>query len=198
MRVAVIGGGINGAGIAWELARKDYQVTLFDKGRCGAQTSSKTTKMIHGGIRYLENMHFRLVRESLRDRAWLIEHLSQLVQPIEIVIPVYADSPRSRFTIRTGLILYDRLAGRVEGHALGLEGGRSEATASAAASASGTGRSTTSRSCAPSSPPPPAKGRPFARRRRCSACNTARTAGWCGRRVTSRRTTSSSTPPGRG
>ena len=112
MRVAVIGGGINGAGIAWELARKDYQVTLFEKGRCGAQTSSKTTKMIHGGIRYLENMHFRLVRESLRDRAWLIEHLPQLVQPIEIIIPVYSDSPRSRFTIRAGLILYDRLAGR--------------------------------------------------------------------------------------
>jgi glycerol-3-phosphate dehydrogenase len=112
VRVAVIGGGINGAGIAWELARKDYQVTLFDKGRCGAQTSSKTTKMIHGGIRYLENMHVRLVRESLRDRAWLLDHLPQLVHPIEILIPVYADSPRSCFTIRIGLILYDLLAGR--------------------------------------------------------------------------------------
>jgi glycerol-3-phosphate dehydrogenase len=112
VRVAVIGGGINGAGIAWELARKDYQVTLFDKGRCGAQTSSKTTKMIHGGIRYLENLHFRLVRESLRDRAWLLEQLPQLVRPIEILVPIYADSPRSRLTIRAGLILYDLLAGR--------------------------------------------------------------------------------------
>ena len=112
VRVAVIGGGINGAGIAWELARKDYQVTLFDKGRCGAQTSSKTTKMIHGGIRYLENLHFGLVRESLRDRAWLLEMLPQLVKPIEILIPVYADSPRSRLKLRAGLILYDRLAGR--------------------------------------------------------------------------------------
>jgi glycerol-3-phosphate dehydrogenase len=112
VRVAVIGGGINGAGIAWELARKDYEVTLFDKGRCGAQTSSKTTKMIHGGIRYLENLHFRLVRESLRDRAWLLEHLPQLVRPIEILLPIYGDSPRSRPVIRTGLILYDLLAGR--------------------------------------------------------------------------------------
>jgi glycerol-3-phosphate dehydrogenase len=112
VRVAVIGGGINGAGIAWELARKDYQVTLFDKGRCGAQTSSKTTKMIHGGIRYLENLHIRLVRESLRERAWLLEHLPQLVKPIEIVLPIYADSPRSRLMIRAGLILYDLLAGR--------------------------------------------------------------------------------------
>jgi len=112
VRIAVIGGGINGAGIAWELARKDYQVTLFDKGRCGAQTSSKTTKMIHGGIRYLEHLHFRLVREALRDRAWLLEQLPQLVKPLEILLPVYDDSPRSRLAIRAGLVLYDLLAGR--------------------------------------------------------------------------------------
>src|SRR5438270_4670960 len=112
VRLAVIGGGINGAGIAWELARRDYGVTLFEKGRCGAQTSSATTKMIHGGIRYLERFHFGLVRESLRDRAWLLEHLPSLVKPIEILLPVYDDSPRSRFTIRVGLTLYDVLAGR--------------------------------------------------------------------------------------
>jgi glycerol-3-phosphate dehydrogenase len=112
VRLAVIGGGINGAGIAWELARRDYDVTLFEKGRCGAQTSSATTKMIHGGIRYLERCHFGLVRESLRDRAWLLEHLPSLVKPIEILLPVYDDSPRSRFTIRAGLTLYDLLAGR--------------------------------------------------------------------------------------
>ena len=112
MRLAVIGGGINGAGIAWELARRDYEVTLFEKGRCGAQTSSATTKMIHGGLRYLERFHFGLVRESLRDRAWLLEHLPSLVKRIEIVLPVYDDSPRSRFTIRAGLTLYDVLAGR--------------------------------------------------------------------------------------
>jgi glycerol-3-phosphate dehydrogenase len=111
VRIAVIGGGINGAGIAWELARRDYDVTLFEKGRCGAQTSSATTKMIHGGIRYLENLHFALVRESLRDRAWLLEHLPSLVKPIEILLPVYDDSPRSRLTIRAGLTLYDLLAG---------------------------------------------------------------------------------------
>ena len=112
MRLAVIGGGINGAGIAWELARRGYDVTLFEKGRCGAQTSSATTKMIHGGIRYLERFHFGLVRESLRDRAWLLEHLPSLVKPVEILLPVYDDSPRSRFTIRVGLTLYDVLAGR--------------------------------------------------------------------------------------
>jgi glycerol-3-phosphate dehydrogenase len=112
VRVAVIGGGINGAGIAWELVRKGYDVTLFEKGRCGEQTSSATTKLIHGGLRYLEGLHVALVRESLRERAWLLDHLPQLVHPIEFLLPIYRDSPRSRFTIRIGLTLYDLLAGR--------------------------------------------------------------------------------------
>ena len=116
MRIAVIGGGINGAGITWELARKGYEVTLFERGRCGAQTSSATTKMIHGGLRYLEALHVGLVRESLRDRAWLLEHLPELVKPIEILLPIYKDSPRSRFEIKVGLILYDLLAGRANIH----------------------------------------------------------------------------------
>jgi glycerol-3-phosphate dehydrogenase len=111
-RIAVIGGGINGAGITWELARKDYDVVLFEKGAAGAQTSSATTKMIHGGVRYLEGLHFGLVHEALRDRAWLLEHIPQLVHPIEILLPIYADSPRSRIEIRVGLLLYDLLAGR--------------------------------------------------------------------------------------
>lgn len=111
-RIVVVGGGINGAGSAWELVRRGYEVVLFEKGLCGAQTSSATTKMIHGGLRYLERMHFGLVRESLRERAWLLEHLPELVKPIEILLPVYADSPRSRATLKAGLLLYDALAGR--------------------------------------------------------------------------------------
>jgi glycerol-3-phosphate dehydrogenase len=109
-RIAVIGGGINGAGIAWELARRDYEVVVFEKGVCGAQTSSATTKMIHGGLRYLEHLHFKLVRESLRERAWLLENAPDLVQPLEIILPVYDDGPRGMAKIRTGLVLYDRLA----------------------------------------------------------------------------------------
>lgn len=108
----MVGGGINGAGVAWELVRKGYNVTLFERGRCGGETSSATTKMIHGGLRYLERFQIGLVRESLRDRAWLLEHLPQLVKPIEIVLPIYDDSPRSRFAIHMGLTLYDLLAGR--------------------------------------------------------------------------------------
>lgn len=110
--IAVIGGGINGCGIAWELARRGYSVALYEKGTCGAQTSSATTKMIHGGLRYLERMHVGLVRESLRERTWLLRHLPELVKPLEVMLPVYEDSPRSRITIRTGLLLYDALAGR--------------------------------------------------------------------------------------
>lgn len=110
-RIAVIGGGINGAGVTWELARRGYDVTLFEKGTCGAQTSSATTKMIHGGLRYLEHLHFSLVRESLRERAWLLKNAPALVKPLEILLPVYEDSPRSRSAIKVGLTMYDRLAG---------------------------------------------------------------------------------------
>jgi glycerol-3-phosphate dehydrogenase len=110
-RVAVVGGGINGAGIAWELARRNYEVVLYEKGEAGAQTSSATTKMVHGGLRYLERMHVGLVRESLRERARLLEAVPQLVKPLEILLPVYRDSPRSRFTIRLGLTMYDALSG---------------------------------------------------------------------------------------
>ncbi|HEY0159214.1 MAG TPA: glycerol-3-phosphate dehydrogenase/oxidase [Thermoanaerobaculia bacterium] len=109
-RIAVIGGGINGAGATWELARRGYDVVLFEKGVCGAQTSSATTKMIHGGLRYLEHLHFGLVRESLRERAWLLEHAPALVKPLQILLPLYGDSPRGKAVVRLGLVLYDRLA----------------------------------------------------------------------------------------
>jgi len=111
-RIAVVGGGINGAGVAWELARRGYDVVLFEKGICGAQTSSATTKMIHGGLRYLEQLRFGLVRESLRERAWLLERIPELVKPLEILVPIYEDSPRSRRMVKLGLLLYDTLAGR--------------------------------------------------------------------------------------
>jgi glycerol-3-phosphate dehydrogenase len=111
VRIAVVGGGINGAGIAWELVRRGYGVVLFDRGRFGAQTSSATTKMIHGGLRYLEGLHVGLVREALRERGWLLTHLPELVKKLRILLPIYGDSPRSRATIAAGLTLYDLLAG---------------------------------------------------------------------------------------
>src|SRR4051812_1318086 len=96
VRIAVVGGGINGSGVAWELARRDYDVTLFEKGVCGAQTSASPTKLIHGGIRSLERGPLGLVREALRERAWLLEPLPHLVHPLEFLLPVYDDSPRLR------------------------------------------------------------------------------------------------------
>jgi glycerol-3-phosphate dehydrogenase len=112
VRIAVVGGGINGLGVAWELARRDYDVTLLEKGLCGAQTSANTTKLIHGGIRYLERGHLGLVREALQERAWLLEHVPELVHELEFLLPVYDDSPRMRATLSLGLTLYDALAGR--------------------------------------------------------------------------------------
>lgn len=112
MRIAVIGGGINGAGIAWELTRRGDQVVLFEKNEFGAATSSRTTKMIHGGLRYLEYFDFALVHEALLDRAFLLEHIPDLVKPLALLIPVYADSPRPAWMVQAGLTMYDILAGR--------------------------------------------------------------------------------------
>jgi glycerol-3-phosphate dehydrogenase len=109
--IAIVGGGINGCGIAWELARRGYAVTLFERGACGAETSSATTKLIHGGIRYLEHLDVGLVREALRERAWLLKKLPALVKPIEITLPLYDDSTRRAAILRAGLTLYDLLAG---------------------------------------------------------------------------------------
>lgn len=108
----MIGGGINGAGIAWELVRRGYDVTLFEKREFGWATSSRTTKMIHGGLRYLEQGHLGLVRESLEERAWLVRHLPSLVRPLRLVFPIYGGATRPRWMIGAGLALYDRLGGR--------------------------------------------------------------------------------------
>ncbi|MBM5808592.1 MAG: FAD-dependent oxidoreductase, partial [Cyanobacteria bacterium M_surface_9_m1_291] len=71
-QVAVVGGGINGLCIAWQLSKRGWAVELFERGRCLTQTSSASTKLLHGGLRYLEQGHLALVAESLRERArWL-------------------------------------------------------------------------------------------------------------------------------
>ena len=85
---------------------------LAEKHDFASGTTSRATRIIHGGLRYMEHGEIGLVRESLRERGWLIKHAPELVQPIEILLPVYDDSPRSRLEIRIGLVLYDLLAGR--------------------------------------------------------------------------------------
>lgn len=110
--VAVVGGGINGAGVARESAYLGYRTLLLEKDDFAQATSSQSTKMIHGGIRYLETGDFHLVWESLRERRILLQIAPHLVKPFEIVIPTYDSSPRPPWLVRLGTIIYDLLAGR--------------------------------------------------------------------------------------
>lgn len=108
--VLIIGGGINGAGIARDLAMRGLRIALVEKGDFASGTSSASTKLIHGGVRYLERFDFRLVFESCRERRILQLIAPHLVRPIPFLIPVYSDGPRALPTIRAGMTLYDLLA----------------------------------------------------------------------------------------
>jgi len=111
MTVGVVGGGINGVMSAWALARRGCQVTLFERGELMGETSSSSTKLLHGGIRYLETGQFALVREALRERRWWLDRAPHLAHPLRMLIPVYTRSRRGRWKVRCGLALYDLLAG---------------------------------------------------------------------------------------
>lgn len=108
--VIVIGGGINGCGIARDAADRGLSVLLLEKEDFGYGCTSASTRLIHGGLRYLEFFDFGLVRESLREREILLKNASHLVKPIEICIPIYKNSDRSFFEIRSGMVLYDLLS----------------------------------------------------------------------------------------
>lgn len=109
--VVVIGGGINGAGIARDLAGRGLTVLLCEKGDLASATSSASTKLIHGGLRYLEHFEFKLVRESLKEREVLLRAAPHIIWPLEFVLPHHA-ALRPRWMIRLGLFLYDMLGGR--------------------------------------------------------------------------------------
>ena len=108
--VIIIGAGINGAGIARDAAMRGLKVLLLDKGEIAGGTSSASTRLIHGGLRYLELFEFRLVRESLREREILLKIAPHLVRPLPIAIPIYKHSRRGLVTIRAGMIAYDLLS----------------------------------------------------------------------------------------
>src|SRR6267142_6451654 len=95
----VIGAGINGAGIARDAAMRGLNVLLLDKGDIGSGTSSWSTRLIHGGLRYLEHGEFGLVRESLREREILLKIAPHLVKPLPILIPVYTNNRRGPWTL---------------------------------------------------------------------------------------------------
>lgn len=109
--MVVIGAGIQGAGVAQAAAAAGYSVLVVEKTAPAAGTSSKSSKLIHGGLRYLETAQFGLVRESLRERALLLRLAPEIVKLKPLHIPIYEDSTRSPFIIRSGLSLYALLAG---------------------------------------------------------------------------------------
>jgi len=108
--VVVIGGGMAGAGVARDLALRGVSVALFEKGDYASGTTSRSSKLIHGGLRYLELFDFALVRESLAERETLRRLAPHLVRPLPFLVPVYGDSARGLIKVRIGLMLYDRLA----------------------------------------------------------------------------------------
>ena len=108
--VIIIGAGINGAGIARDAAMRGLKVLVIEKGEVGSGTSSASTRLIHGGLRYLEHFEFGLVRESLRERETLLRIAPHLVRPLAITIPIYKQSKRGRLMIRAGMIFYDLLS----------------------------------------------------------------------------------------
>ncbi len=106
----VIGAGINGAGVARDAAMRGLKVCVLDKSDVGSGTSSASTRLIHGGLRYLEHGEFGLVRESLRERETLLKIAPHLVKPIPILIPIYKNARRGRLQLRAGMLLYDLLS----------------------------------------------------------------------------------------
>ncbi len=110
--LAVIGGGITGAAVAYDAAARGFSVALLEKGDFGAATSSATSKLIHGGLRYLANAEFGLVRESLRERRTLENIAPNLVYPMPSLIATYAGQGlmNGRQALRAGMILYDILS----------------------------------------------------------------------------------------
>ncbi len=105
----VIGGGMAGAGVARDLVLRGASVALFEKGDFASGTSSKSSKLIHGGLRYLELFDFKLVRESLREKKTLERLAPHLVRPLPFLVPVYGGSKRGLITVRIGMWLYNLL-----------------------------------------------------------------------------------------
>ena len=110
--VVVIGGGVNGAGIARDLSGRGHSVLLLEKADLAQATSSSSSKLIHGGLRYLEHREFRLVREALGEREVLLRTAPHIIWPLRFVLP-HRPEMRPRWMIRLGLFLYDHLARRV-------------------------------------------------------------------------------------
>lgn len=111
MRIAIVGGGINGLACAWYLAQRGQQVELFERGLLMRATSCASSKLLHGGLRYLEHGQFRLVREALRERDRWLQRAAHLARPLQLVIPIYSGAHRPRWQYGLGLLIYQLLSG---------------------------------------------------------------------------------------
>jgi len=109
--IFIVGGGINGAGIARDASGRGLKVILAEKDDLASHTSSASSKLIHGGLRYLEHYEFRLVRESLKERELLMKSAPHLITPLKFILP-YHKAMRPAFILRLGLFLYDHIGGR--------------------------------------------------------------------------------------
>ena len=109
--LAIAGGGINGTGIARDAAGRGLKVLLAEMGDLASHTSSRSTKLVHGGLRYLEHYEFRLVAESLAEREVLLRAAPHIIAPLQFVLP-HEPHLRPAWMIRAGLLLYDHLGGR--------------------------------------------------------------------------------------
>jgi glycerol-3-phosphate dehydrogenase len=107
----VVGAGVNGCGVARDASMRGLRVLLLDKGDISSGTTAASTRLIHGGLRYLEHGEVGLVRESLRERETLLRRVApHLVRPLPMLVPVYAGRRRGRLTIRAGMLVYDLLS----------------------------------------------------------------------------------------
>ncbi|WP_226663095.1 glycerol-3-phosphate dehydrogenase/oxidase [Microbulbifer aggregans] len=109
--VLVVGAGIQGAGVAEALTAAGYRVAILEQEAVASGTSSRSSKLIHGGLRYLESGQFSLVYECLKERKWLLAHKPDLVHMVPFLIPVYRHSKRAPWKVRLGLSIYALLAG---------------------------------------------------------------------------------------
>ncbi|MGQ0797764.1 MAG: FAD-dependent oxidoreductase [Methanobacteriota archaeon] len=108
----VVGGGIVGSAVAWDAATRGLRTALVERGDFASGTSGKTSRMVHGGLRYLRSGRVGIVREALRERDLLVTNAPALVRPLRFTIPAYAGARPGAFALRLGLFLYDRLSRR--------------------------------------------------------------------------------------
>lgn len=108
--LVVVGGGIVGAGIARDAAMRGLKVALIDRGDFASGTSGKTSRLVHGGLRYLKNFKIGLVRQAVRERDLLLQRAPALVRPLAFTIPAYRNQGTGKSSLRLGLFLYDFLS----------------------------------------------------------------------------------------